>query len=85
MGFPTRCAILALGIVLTARSGIPAQSDQEPRYDPSATVSMRVIVAEVKEAAKGSPLPGIHLLVRTETGRADSELLDVYAGPADFL
>lgn len=85
MGFLARCTILVLGVGLTARIGAAAQTDQEPRYDPATVVTMRVIVAEVKEVAIGNALPGIHLMVRQETSHADAERTDVYVGPTAFL
>ena len=37
-------------------------------------------VAEVREVPQGSPLSGVHLVAKTE-----SETIEVYLGPANFL
>jgi hypothetical protein len=84
MGILTRCTILTLGVLATARSGTAA-SDPEPKWDPATVVTIRVVVVDVKEVAKGNPLPGIHLMARSESGRGGSDTFDIYLAPADFL
>lgn len=87
MRFRTRCALFAvpaLGIALAAAdksSDVPA----EPRYDPTTVVNIAVVVVESRDVAKGNPLAGTHLLVKLESGKNDSEPLDVYLAPSDFI
>ena len=84
MGFPTRFAILgALALPVVLAGG--AASDPELRYDPGTVVTVRMIVAEVRDVARDHPLPGIHVMARPESARRDSEAWDVYIGPAEFL
>jgi len=79
MGFSTRCLLFA----------VPAMAllwgAAEPRYDTATVVSVRMLVAEIRETPKGSPLAGIHLMARPESARTDSEPWDVYLGPTEFL
>lgn len=83
MALRSRFAVLALSVPLLAAAGTP--QEQEPRYEPATVVSTRMVVAEVKDVPKGSPLAGVHLLARPESARADSEPVDVYLAPADFM
>ena len=88
MGFRTRCTILALpalAAALAAGGSPPSEPQQEPRYDGASVVDIDMIVAEVREVAKGNPLPGVHLMARPESARADSEPVDVYVAPVAFL
>lgn len=88
MGFRTRCAMLALpalAAALAAGGRSPAEPQQEPRYDGASVVDLDMVVAEVREVAKGNPLAGVHLMARPETARNESEPVDVYIAPAAFL
>ena len=79
-----RCMLLAAAVLaILQAAGQPAGT--EPRYDPATVVTVRMIVAEVRDVAKGQPLPGIHLMARPESAKVDSEPWDVYIGPAAFL
>jgi hypothetical protein len=84
MGLPARSAALLMSVVAVLWAGNPP-ADTEPRYDSATVVNIRMVVAEVREVPKGSPLAGIHLLARPESARVDSEPWDVYIGPVDFL
>ncbi|MGA3016163.1 MAG: hypothetical protein ABSF62_03520 [Bryobacteraceae bacterium] len=70
---------------LTASSGQTAQAEPEPRYDSATTVDMMTVVAEMREVPRGSPLSGSHLIVRPESAKENSETIDVYLGPANYL
>ena len=76
-------APLLLG--LTASSGQTAQAEPEPRYDSATTVDMMMVVADLREVPRGSALPGTHLIVRPESAKENSETIDVYLGPANYL
>src|ERR1039458_3077052 len=76
-------APLLLG--LAASSGQTAQAEPEPRYDSATTVDLMTVVADLREVPRGSPLSGSHLIVRPESAKENSETIDVYLGPADFL
>lgn len=62
-----------------------AAAAEDPRYDTSTVVDLRVVLAETREVPAAGPLAGMHLLVRLENARADSEPQDVYLGPAAFI
>jgi hypothetical protein len=79
MGFPTRCLLFAVPAMVLLWGAA------EPRYDTATVVTVRMLVAEIRETPKGSPLAGIHLMARPESARADSEPWDVYLGPTDFM
>ncbi len=70
---------------LTASSGQTAQAEPEPRYDSATTVDMMTVVADLREVPRGSPLTGTHLIVRPESAKENSETIDVYLGPANYL
>jgi hypothetical protein len=70
---------------VTASSGQTAQAEPEPRYDSATTVDMMTVVADLREVPRGSPLSGTHLIVRPESGKENSETIDVYLGPASYL
>ena len=84
MALRSRFVVLGLSVRLLAGAAAAPQ-DPEPRYDPATVVSIRMVVAEVKEVPKGDPLGGVHLLARPESARAGSEPVDVYLAPADFM
>jgi len=72
-------------IGLTTSSGQTAQTEPEPRYDPATAVDMMTVVADLREVPRGSPLSGTHLIVRPESAKEGSEIIDVYLGPASYL
>jgi len=76
-------APLLLGF--TGPSGQTAQTDPEPRYDSTTSVDIMTIVAEQREVARGNPLSGIHLIVRLESAKEDSETIDVFLGPTSYI
>ncbi len=80
MGFSTRLTLLAVPAVAMLWG-----ATSEPRYDPATVVTIRMVVAEVREVPKGNPLAGIHLMARPESARNDSEPFDIYLAPADFM
>jgi hypothetical protein len=72
--------------VLVALAASSSQKDAtEPRYDTSTHIDVMMVVAEVKEVAPGNPLSGMHLIVRAESSKSNSETTDVYLGPDDYL
>ena len=89
MRFRTSLVFFCVAPLLMA---LAAPSDQketasaaEPRYDTSTNVDMMVVVAEVKDVPEGNPLAGMHLIVRPESAKANSETTDVYLAPDSFL
>jgi len=75
-----RAPFAALAVLALA-----AAAAEEPRYDTAAVVDLRIVLVETREVPVAGPLAGVHLLVRLESARADSEPLDVYLGPAAFI
>lgn len=75
--------LAASALLRAAHTDKPAPPIDEPRYDPATEVSMLGVVNEVHEVPRGNPLCGIHLLLRPEL--QESQLIDVYLGPAEFL
>jgi len=74
---------LLLGV--TPYSGQAAQAEPEPRYDAATTVDTMTVVADLREVPRGNPLSGTHLIVRMESAKENSETIDVYLGPTDYL
>jgi len=72
-------------LALAAPANQKETSQAEPRYDTATNVDIMVVVAEVKDVPVGSPLNGMHLLVRPETAKNNSETTDVYLAPDDYL
>lgn len=73
--------LLALAAPSTQKETAPA----EPRYDTATNVDIMVVVAEVKDVPVGNPLNGMHLMVRPESAKGNSETTDVYLAPDDYL
>ncbi len=73
----------ASGLLRAAHTEKPAAPVDEPRYDPATEVNILGLVNEVREVPRGNPLCGIHLFLRPEM--QESQIIDVYLGPADFL
>jgi hypothetical protein len=71
--------------LLLALAAPSDQKDAEPRYDTATNIDLMVVVADVKEVAAGNPLSGMHLLVRPESAKSNSETTDVYLAPDDYL
>jgi hypothetical protein len=87
MQFRTRFVFLAFAAVavMLAAGSKSSPPEQEPRYDPATVVDVRIIVVDVREVANGNPLAGVHLTARSESTHGNSEALDVYIGPTEFL
>jgi len=68
-----------------APSAGQAQAEPEPRYDASSPFDTMTVVVEQREVPRGNPLNGIHLTVRLESAKENSETIDVYLGPAAYL
>jgi len=73
---------LALAASSNQKDTAPAA---EPRYDTATNVDFMVVVADVKEVTVGNPLSGMHLIVRPESAKGNSETIDVYVAPDDYL
>lgn len=58
---------------------------EEPRYEASSSVDLMMVVSEVRTVAAGSVLPGMHLIMRPESSKANGETTDVYLGPDDYM
>jgi hypothetical protein len=54
--------------------------EEEPRYNPATVINVMATVTDIREVPRGNPLTGIHLAVKVE-----SEALEIYLGPADFV
>ena len=80
MGF--RIVVLSsMAIAVAAVAyGPSTNSESEPSYDTATVVDLAVTVAEVREVPPGSPLGGVHLVVK-----AERETVEVYLAPANFL
>jgi hypothetical protein len=52
----------------------------DPVYDTATVVTIAGTVTEIREVPTDQPMRGLHLILR-----ADSETLDVYVGPAEFV
>ena len=70
-------------LALANSSGQKETAAAEPRYDTT-NVDAIMVVADVKEITEG-PLMGMHLMVRPETARANSETTDVFLAPDEYL
>jgi hypothetical protein len=75
-----RVLFLAASVVLNVTAPEKAAAVQEPQYDPATEISILTAITEVREAPHGSSFSGIHLTVKS-----DSQVLDVYLGPAEFV
>lgn len=71
----------ALGAPSNQKDTAPAA---EPHYDTGTNISVIVVVTDVKEVADG-PLNGLHLIVRPESAKGNSETTDVYLAPDEYL
>ena len=89
MGFRSLVLFILAPLLLAPAAfyGQTPQAEPEPRYDTNsiAAINVMVVVAGQREVAKGNPLSGTHLLVRPESAKTDSDTLDVYLAPADYL
>jgi hypothetical protein len=72
-------------MALAATSDQKAPAETEPQYDTATTIDIMVVVTDVKEVAAGNPLSGYHLIARPESAKGNSETMDVYLAPADYL
>ncbi|MBZ5596290.1 MAG: hypothetical protein LAP39_28930 [Acidobacteriia bacterium] len=54
--------------------------DADPRYDVATVINVEATVMDTRVAPRTSPMSGLHLTVKIE-----SETIDVYLGPVDFL
>lgn len=79
------CVLLFAGgtLLCAATSGKTSPRSDEPQYDPATEISMLATVTEVRDVPHGSPLSGIHLLVRPEAH--DSQVVEAYLGPEAFI
>jgi hypothetical protein len=57
-----------------------APAEEQPAYDPATMVDVLAVVTDIREIPRGSPLAGIHLILKEESG-----VLDAYLGPKDFV
>jgi len=67
-------------IRLTAIPNKVAATEEQPAYDLDTVIDVLAVVTDNREVARGSPFPGIHLILKEESGT-----LDVYIGPKDFV
>jgi len=74
--------LMALAASSNQKDGAPAV---EPKYDTATNIDVMVVVTDVKEVAAGSPLSGMHLIVRPEQSKGNAETTDVYLAPDDYL
>jgi len=89
MRLGTSVVIFCAAPLLVALTASPSQKEAaptaEPRYDTATNIDVMVVVTDVKDVAPGNPLSGMHLIVRPETSKANSETIDVYLAPDDYL
>jgi len=88
MRFMTSVILLCAAPLLLALAAPANQKESaqaEPRYDTATNVDVMVVVVEVKDVPVGSPLNGMHLIVRPDSAKANSETTDVYLAPDDYL
>jgi len=89
MRFATSLLFICAAPLLLALAASSNQKDTaptaEPRYDTTTNVDFMVVVADVKDVPVGSPLSGMHLIVRPESAKGNSETTDVYLAPDDYL
>jgi hypothetical protein len=52
----------------------------EPAYNPATMVEVSGIITAVRQVPAGSPLEGVHLMLKSK-----ASTLDAYIAPADFL
>jgi hypothetical protein len=82
----TSLLLLCAAPALPAPAGFSDQKDTaEPRYDASANIDVMVVVTDLREIPTGNALSGLHLIVRPESARGNSETMDVYLAPDDYL
>jgi len=89
MRFGTLVIFLCAAPLLVALAASSSQKDTapaaEPRYDASTNIDVMMVVADVKDVPSGNPLSGMHLIVRPESAKGNSETTDVYLAPDDYL
>ena len=71
--------LIGFAIALSMFAGDKAKAP-EPGYDSATLVDIKATVADVREVSKDQPLSGVHL-----TLKSDSQTMDVYVGPAEFV
>jgi len=67
-------------LLLAAIPNKVASAEEQPAYDPATMVDVLAVVTDIREVPRGSPLAGIHLILKEESG-----VLDAYLGPKDFV
>ena len=67
-------------LLLAATPNKVAPAEEQPAYDPATMIDVLAIVTDIREVPRGSPLAGVHLILKEESG-----VLDVYLGPKDFI
>ena len=72
--------IAALSASLATVNDKSLKLAEEPRYDAATVIDVDATVMDVREVPRNNPLGGVHLTVKIE-----SETIDVYLGPADYL
>lgn len=70
----------AIGVSTLALTIFAAPPANDPQYNPATVVDVLGTVTGVRQVPSGSPLPGVHLTVKSKTAA-----VDVYLGPANFL
>jgi len=76
-------SLAGLAVLWGQTSGQATPAEPEPRYDTTSQFDTMTVVAEQREV--GTPLNGIHILVRLDTAKENSDTLDVYLGPTAFV
>lgn len=81
---------LLISAVFATYTGLPAlaaaveaetvRAEEGPRYDPATVIDVMVTVVEVRNVPRTATEPGVHVTVKL-----DSQAVDVYLGPADFV
>lgn len=70
----------AIGVSTLALTMLAAPPANDPHYNPATVVDVLGTVTGVRQVPAGSPLPGVHLTVKSKAAA-----FDVYLGPSNFL
>lgn len=71
--------ILSVSTLALMATGAFAASN-EPAYNQATVVDVTGVVTSARQVPAGSPMAGLHLMVKAKTGS-----FDAYMGPSDFL
>ena len=73
-------SITALSACLATVTDKAVKLIEDPRYEVATVIDVDATVMDLREVPRNNPMSGLHLTVKIE-----SETVDVYLGPADYL